>query len=114
MRIKMKSERGVTLTSLIVYIIAMLLVVGILAVISRYFYRNINNINESIEPHTEYTTFNSYFTDEVNHNGIKVLDCETTEDKTESYIFFDNGVQYTFIQENEGIYRNKVKMCKAM
>lgn len=104
----MKSEKGITLISLTVYIIAMLIIIGILAVVSKYFYTNMSDVKENIEPHTEYTTFNSYFTDEVNHEGIEVLECE------KNYIVFSNGVQYTFVEANEGIYKNKVKICRGV
>lgn len=104
----MKSERGVTLISLTVYIITMLIVIAILSVISKYFYSNINNVNSNIEPLTEYTEFNSYFTGEVNHKNIEVLEYST------NYIVFSNSVQYTFVPENKAIYQNNVKICKGV
>lgn len=117
----MKSEKGVTLISLTVYIIVMVVVVSIVAVISSYFYTNTKDINESIDPVTEYTKFSKFFSDEVNRENIKVLECKTNyEDPddatkiTSSYIVFDNGIQYTFINENKGVYRNKVKICNGV
>lgn len=106
----MKAQKGVTLISLTIYIIAMVIVVAIVSVISSYFYSNINGTSDTIDPLTEYTKFNSFFTDEVNHSNIKVLECGENGD----YIVFDNGVQYTFVPENKGIYRNKVKICKEV
>ena len=41
--------------------------------------------------------------------NIKVLECNTDEGSGNSYIVFDNGVQYTFIKNNMSVYRNKVK-----
>ena len=102
----MKSQRGVTLTSLIVYVISMVIIISVMAVITTNFYRNINNTNNTVEPYTEYVKFNSYFSNEVNESNIKVLECK------ENYIVFDNGIQYTFIAENKSIYQNKVKICK--
>lgn len=102
----MKSQKGVTLISLTIYIIVMTIVIAIVSVISTYFYNNTHSLTDIIDPLTEYTKFNSFFTDEVNHDNIKILACE------ENYIVFDNGVQYTFIQENKGIYRNQVKVCR--
>ena len=104
----MKSEKGITLVSLTVYIIAMVIVVAIIATISNFFYKNVQNINIDIDPITEFTTFNSYFSDEVNHENLKVLECKS--DKNQNYIVFSNGVQYTYIPENRGVYRNKVKI----
>lgn len=114
----MKSEKGITLISLIIYVIALTIVIGIVAVISGYFYNNIATSSEDIEPMVEYTKFNSFFSEEVNEKGIKVLDCKTTTDNTgkidTSYIVFDNGVQYTYISANKGIYRNKVKIARGI
>ena len=114
----MKSEKGITLISLIIYVIALTIVVGIIAVISGYFYDNIDTSSEDIEPMVEYTKFNSFFSEEVNYVGIKVLDFNTTKNEQgkvdTSYIVFDNGVQYTFIAENKGIYRNKVKIARGI
>lgn len=102
----MKSQKGVTLISLTVYIIVMVIVVAIVSVISTYFYKNIDAVSNKINPMTEYTKFNSFFSDEVNHKNIKVLECKG------NYMVFDNGIQYTFIAENRGIYRNKVKIAE--
>ena len=115
----MKSQKGITLISLTIYIIVMLIVVAIVSVVSGYFYKNINAVSSTINPMTEYTKFTSFFTDEANHENIKVLACKTKyRDNQEakgvenSYIAFDNGVQYTFIADNKGIYRNKVKITQ--
>ena len=77
----MKSEKGITLISLIIYVIALTIVVGIIAVISGYFYDNIDTSSEDIEPMVEYTKFNSFFSEEVNYVGIKVLDFNTTKNE---------------------------------
>ena len=63
----MKSQKGITLISLTVYVIVMAIVVGVVAIISTFFYSNINDTNVDINPITEYTKFNSFFSDEVNH-----------------------------------------------
>ena len=47
----MKSEKGVTLTSLIVYVIGMVMVISIVSVLTTYFYKNINLINDNICMH---------------------------------------------------------------
>ena len=104
----MKSENGVTLISLTVYIIGLTLIIAIVAVISTFFYKSVRNVSQTVDPITEYSKFNTFFTEETNANNIKILECG------ENYIVFDNGVQYTFIKENKGIYRNKVKICRGI
>ncbi len=104
----MKSQKGITLISVTIYVIAMVIVVAIVSVMSGYFYTNMDANSNSINPLTEYTKFNSFFSGEVNHNNIKVLECK------ENYIVFDNDVQYTYIPENKGVYRNQVKIANEV
>ncbi len=106
----MKSQEGVTLISLTVYVIVMAIVIGILAIITTFFYQNVRDANQDIDSITEYTTFNSYFSDEINHDNLKVSKCGS--ENGQNYIVFSNGVQYTYIPENKGIYRNQVKICR--
>lgn len=101
----MRSQKGITLVSLTIYIIGMTILVAIISTISTSFFTNTSTVLTSINPLTEYTKFNSFFSDEVNHSNIKVLECK------ETYVVFDNQVQYSFVKENKGIYKNKVKIC---
>ena len=105
----MKSEKGITLISLTVYIIVLTMVLGIMTVLSGYFFKSINEVNDT-NPLTEFSKFNSFFIEQINRKGIKVLKCETQGQN--SYILFDDGVQYTFNAKNKGIYKNKVKICR--
>ena len=68
----MKSEKGVSLVSLIIYLIAMTITVGIVARISNYFYRNINILDTSLTSSEEFLNFNAYITKEVNIKGNEV------------------------------------------
>ena len=101
----MKSQKGITLISLTVYVLVMSIIVGVMATITTFFYKNTKDVLIDIDPITEYTAFSSYFSEEVNHLNIKILECNS------NYVAFSNGVQYTYIPENKGIYRNKVKIC---
>ncbi len=100
----MKKEYGITLISLTVYIISMLIVISIIAVITTYFYRNVNTDTKNIDIATQFTKFNSFFVKEINTENIEIQEIE------DNYIVFDNGVQYTFIKENNSIYRNNIRI----
>lgn len=104
----MKSEKGVTLISLTIYIIAMTIVIGVISLVSTFFYKNTKSASNQIDPMTEYTKFTNFFTEEINHKGIKILECK------DNYVVFDDSVQYTYVAENRGIYRNKVKICSEV
>ncbi len=107
----MKSQRGITLISLTIYVIGMSIIIGIISIISTFFYKNVEK-SDVIDSITQYTNFNRAFAEEVNRENIKVLACG--QGNKQNYIVFDNGVQYTFIQSNKGIYRNKVKICEGI
>ena len=102
----MKSEKGITLISLTIYIIVLTIAIAIIAIISKYFYKNIDTTSKNITPLTEFTRFNSFFSDEVNHKDIKIKKSDV------NYIVFSNNIQYTYVKENNGIYRNNVKICR--
>ena len=83
----MKSQKGVSLISLTIYVIVMTIVIGIVAIVSTYFYSNIGSNKDTISSLAQYTSFNAFFVDEVNHNNIRVLDCQP------NYVAFDNDTQ---------------------
>ena len=74
----MKSEKGITLISIIVYVIAMLLIVTIITILTSYFFffLDINSLTEDFNK--QYTSFNVYFSEEVNKKGNKILEIGET------------------------------------
>lgn len=103
----MKSEKGVTLTSIMIYIITLTVAVLIIGRITIYFYKNMNAVAANASAAAEYTKFNSYFTNEINVEGNEVVLC----DENHNYIIFSKTEnQYTF--QNGSIYMNKTKISK--
>ena len=105
----MKSNKGVTLTSLIIYVIGMTIMVSIIATLTSFFYKNIDigDINSNT---TQYTKFTSILSEEVNKKNNSVIDCQSLTYGV-SYIVFSSGNQYTFNQKSKSVYRNNVKIC---
>ena len=112
----MKNQKGVTLISVTIYIIVMLIIVAVITVLTSYFYHNVDINSASQNLNQQYTKFNSYFTEEVNKKGNKLLEIGETENEsgngTQKYIIFSSGNQYTYIPENQGIYMNQVKIAQ--
>lgn len=102
----MKSEKGITLISLIVYVVAMVVVVTIITTLTGYFYGNINTLQSRNEGSKQYTAFNSYLINDINKKENYIL----TDISSDSKIIFANGNQYTFA--GSAIYFNKIKICK--
>ena len=101
----MKKEKGITLISLVIYVILLMLVIGMLATMSQMFFANTKNLTDSSKNMTEFNKFNMYFIEDVkNNDGIYSI--------TDTEIVFNDGTSYTYKTEpDNSIYRNKVKIC---
>ena len=103
----MKSEKGITLISVTIYVIVMSLLVATITIMTNYFYKNVTLNSEQDDLNKQYTKFISYFSEEINRDDNEIL--EIGEDK--SYILFSSGNQYTFVAGNKGIYQGRVKIA---
>ena len=110
----MKNNKGITLTSLIIYIIGMIIVLATIANLTSFFYKNINIGDANYDSTTQYTKFASLFLNETNNDNNYIIDCRTiTENDVKlSYIIFATGNQYTYTNENNCIYKNDIKICE--
>lgn len=109
-----KSEKGITLTSLIIYVIAMLITVTIITVVTGYFKKNVNPDPETYTFMGEFTKFQSYFSEEVNRDKNKILEIYNGEGTEQSYVAFSSGNQYTFVPNNHAVYQNNVKIASGV
>lgn len=104
----MYKDKGITITSLPIYVIAMLLVIAIIATITSFFYTNVNNLDNQSKNISEITKFNMYFIEEVKRNKNEVLDIS----ENNHVIVFSTGNTYTFQQEDKSIYLNNIRICE--
>ena len=109
----MKSQKGVTLTSLVVYITITLIVVGILAVVTANFQSNVREIYADGTNNGEIDKFNLYFLQEVKKEGNEVNTISQNE------VLFTTGNKYTFNSVDKAIYLNdnikiaeKIEKCE--
>lgn len=109
MRLELKNDKGVTMISLITYIIGFTIVIALIANLTTYFYKNIN-VSDINNDTTQYTKFSSLFTEEINNKNNSVIDCKSITNGV-SYIIFSSGNQYTFDESSKSIYKNNVKIC---
>lgn len=105
----MKTEKGVTLISVLVYVIAMVIVIAVISALTGYFYSNVDINTESQDISKQYTKFNSFFTEDINKSGNIIIDSDTESENP--YIVFANKNQYTFIKNNKAIYFNRIKIA---
>ena len=105
---KMKSEKGLTLSSVIVYIIGMLIMATVIGTITIYFYNNLVNASDVSKASIEYAKFNIHFLDDVKQRNNKVANI----DNTAGLIQFSNGASYFYI--NNSIYKDNIKICDGI
>lgn len=102
---KLKSEKGITLTTLVIYTIVLMAALGILATISTFFYNNIILVKDSAKYASEFDKFNASIIHDVKENNQVVVD------EINKTITFENGVTYVYNEADKGIYRDKVKVA---
>lgn len=101
----MKSQKGITLMSLIIYIILLIIILSMLSALSETFFNNTKYITDKGKYLSEYNKFNMYFIEDVKNNKNII---EIGNNK----IIFEDGTSYLFA--NNRIYRNKVKICNSI
>lgn len=111
----MKSENGITLTTLMVYIVAMTMVTLTITNITRYFYNNVVYTETTTQYAEEYLKFTKYISEEVNKKDNTILDSGSVNDtegniKQKYVIFLKTANQYTFV--GNAIYKNNDKICE--
>lgn len=62
----MKSSRGITLISLIIYVIILSVVIGTTSILIKFFYSNTEDTVISKKTADQYSRFVAYITDDVN------------------------------------------------
>ncbi|MBO5478372.1 MAG: hypothetical protein J6A04_01430 [Clostridia bacterium] len=100
----MRKDAGLTTTSIIIYVIAMLIVIGIIATITSFFYSNVNNANENSNSISEITKFHMYFLEETTRSNNQINEIKNTS------ISFTTGNTFTF--QDNSIYFNHIKICE--
>ena len=119
----MKSEKGITLVSLIIYVIAMLITVTIMTIVTSYFYQNVDVSAEKYTYFSEFTKFESYFSEETTKQGNRIVEInpENTQENPNAqknseqvYLILSSGNQYTYIKQNKAIYQNNVKITSGV
>ena len=100
----MKSQKGVTLIALVIYVIVLTIVVSILAMISSFFFSNVNFVKEQANYAPEFNKFNMFFIQDVKNNKNVTV--------SGNNIKFEDGTEYIFNLDQKAIYRNGKAIAK--
>lgn len=115
----MKKDSGITLMSLMVYIIALSILVGLTATFSKNMYKNTDNTAVSVNGSQNYTRVISYLTEDANSGLINNVDADneslllTLKDQTKHQYFYDRlNKKIYFIDWSETSNKNAlIKLC---
>lgn len=104
----MKSEKGITLTSLVMYIIGITIIFAVVANITIYFNKNSRTIEYTTNNSAQITRLNQYLINDTKKENVQII--ETNENVITMQA---NGetIKYTYDKNSKGIYRNKVKIA---
>lgn len=99
----MKTDKGITFVSLVVYVIVMIIVISVMSYIITNFYNNTDATRGNVQEITEFNKFNTYFLKEVKkpNNGIDHI--------SDTYILFKSGNSFSI--SNNILYYNNKELC---
>ena len=111
----MKSQKGITMMSLIIYVMSFLAICGVVAVITTFFHNNSKVFSNEATASSEYDMLNAYLVKETKQS-------EDLATENGSNLIFQNGNEYIFTKDEndeygEIILKNKEKskyfiLCK--
>ena len=100
-----KSEKGVTLLALTIYMIVLTAVLGMMTVLSNLFYNNVYTLQDTVENAGDFDTLNSCLIVDAKANTSVRID-----ESTKTIVFGDD-TTYTYNEEEETIYRGEKKLA---
>lgn len=120
----MKNNKGVTLASLTIYVIGLLVLVGTMAMITKYFYNNFDKIAIDDNASKDYAKLNNYLSNDINSGNVEnamasddgsMLTVKLNNFVSHRYKFEDNSIFYLEIKDNQVDKKiticNNVKSC---
>ena len=121
------NEKGITLTSLVIYVTVMSVVIAVISTITTYTYKNMNNLEEQSQYAVELNKFDMYFLKDIKRaetvivsNDEEITDIitiiyknEDNEECTVTYKKNDNFITRAFVNNSKNININ-VNVCKSV
>lgn len=114
----MRSQKGITMMSLIIYVSSFLVVTGIVAGITAFFYGNSSLMTQELYSAADYNKLNLYFVKESEQKGNRIKEiAQSNEDnqdgEKDAYsVTFSNGDRFTFDSDNNLLYYNSICLCE--
>ena len=125
----MKSQKGITMISLILYVTSFVAVTTVVAGVTTFFYSNMKIMDTGIGSNSSYNKFNLYLLNECKKSDVSLYSWKDVKLSTgetsridndtvinNSFITFLNadGTKNSFIYDsvNKNVYYNSIKLCE--
>ena len=103
----MKRESGITLISLIIYIIALLFVLAIATRLTSALYFNVKQMDKQSESVVDISKFNMYFLNDIKN---KTVTAKVVSPNMIELTYSDGSEKITYSKSGRTLYRNKIKV----
>lgn len=103
----MRSQKGITLMSLLVYVIAFLMVTGIVGAITTFFYTNYSFLDKKSAIATEYSKLNLVFVEESKAKGNSIFGFQSDVEDVFDIVEIESTTR-------GGEYESKYELLEAM
>ena len=113
----LKSCKGITLTSLVIYVIVLMIVIALMSGFSGYFNKNINQITIKEESNEQFTRFLAYLTKDINNENINFAKTGQENDIEYIIIKFEENEEHQYLYKKDSIYyineakNKKLRIC---
>lgn len=109
---KVKTEKGITLVMLVIYVAMTTAVIGMLATFSSYMYPKLSYINSSSISYEEFNKFNVNFIADIKECPTADVSTSGNGDVLIRLYNYTNQYVYYYKSEENAIYRNNVRIAK--
>ena len=99
MKFNLKNEKGITLTSLVIYIVCLLIVTTIIGTYTTFFYNNIEYVAIEDVAEEEYAKFTAFLVNDINSEN-------------RDFIFSYDGNNSSYLQINNNTVEKNLLLCK--
>lgn len=105
-----KSQKAITMVSLVIYVGCFLVVSGIVGAVTVFFYNNTSLLNSEVYSSAEYNKLNMYLVKESEEEGNSFVNFDNSSNMYT--LTFSNGNVYTFDKDSNLLYFNKICLCE--
>ena len=102
----MKKERGITLVSLVMYVVVLTVVIELVMLFNGDFYPKIASLNEENILAENFNKFNLSFLKDVKESATASI----VQKNSDIVIALSNGAHYYYVEQDGAIYREKIKI----